>query len=241
MKQSTIFLSVLLTSVLSSFASDKACQYAGSNIGYVNSQTQKAIDANDLNQAKYFAYKALKGIYKSQKQLNECGCENAGVNLEESQYHLRMATKATSHDDAKTSLLDAKKTGIASLSALEKHHLHLDKPSIEEAITDAENSETAEKNETALTSPMVTDAKVMYSVIDTSLLKYEKSLDKVVNSVNCKEALEYATGVYEHCEKQLLRADLSDVIRYYNLQTKKITAAALVKLKDCQSREIAAK
>lgn len=233
MKSSIIFLSVLLTSIFSSFAASDACEYAGSNIGYVRSQTQKALDAKDLNQAKYYAYKALKGIYKSQKQLNDCGCENAGVNIEESQYFLRMATKATSFDSAKIMLMDAKKTTIASLDELEKHHLHVSQATNEE-LEQPEETEKAVENEASITSPMVTDIKKMYAVIDKSLLKYEKSLDKVVNSVNRDEALEYANGVYEHCEKQLLRPDLSEVIKYYNLQTKKITAAAIDKLKNCQ-------
>jgi len=234
MKLSTILLSVLLFSLFSSFTASEACEYAGSNIGYINSQTQKALDAKDLNQAKYYTYKALKAIYKSQKQLNDCGCDEAGADIEESQYNLRMATKATSFKDAKVLLDKARKKAMTSLGALEKHHLHEGVMANEELPEES----LAEEANTSITSPMITDVKKMYKVIDSSLLKYEKSLNKVVNSVNCKEALEYANGVYEHCEKQLLRPDLSDVIKYYNLQTKKITAAALAQLKDCQRQEI---
>ena len=66
---------VVLVFLFSSFKVDKACEYAGSNINYVKTQTEKAIAVDDINQARYFAYKALNAIEKSKNQLKECGCD----------------------------------------------------------------------------------------------------------------------------------------------------------------------
>ena len=63
--------------------------------------------------------------------------------------------------------------------------------------------------------------------------KYRESLDKIVNSVDCKEARAFAEKIYTHCEQQLLKPNLTEGKKYYNLKTKDITLEALNKLKQC--------
>jgi len=82
--------------LFSSFRVEKACEYAGSNINYVKTQTQKAIDIDDINQARYYAYKALNAIIKSKRQLEECGCKYAAESISEGLNDLKLATRATS-------------------------------------------------------------------------------------------------------------------------------------------------
>ena len=78
------------------FAERKACAYAGSNIGFVKTQTENAISARDLEQSKYFAYKALNAIEKSREQMEECGCKYAYESILESLDKLKQATRVTS-------------------------------------------------------------------------------------------------------------------------------------------------
>ncbi len=229
MKLSNALLSVLLICLFSSFSSSEDCQYAGSNINYINTQTKKAIDAEELHYSKYHAYKALTAIYKTQMELKTCGCQKAAFKLEESQYLFKKATKVSSLKEAKALLIEAQNKALLSLKELKKHDLH----------KKAQNAQNAAKDSVASTQKKYTyksvtaNSKAMYQIIDQSLIKYKKSLDHVINTVDCPEALAYANGVFEHCELQLLRTDLSDVKKYYNLQTKKITEEALVKLKNC--------
>ena len=67
--------------------------------------------------------------------------------------------------------------------------------------------------------------------IDSSLISYKKSLEKVVQTVDCQEALAYATRIFEHCELELLKPNLTEGKKYYNLRTKEITAQALEELR----------
>lgn len=229
MKLSNALLSVLLICLFSSFSSGEDCQYAGSNINYINTQTKKAIEAEELHKSKYYTYKVLTAIYKTQKELKNCGCQNAAYNLEESQYLFKKATKVGSLKEAQALLIEAQKKAKTSLKELQNHHLH---EKYESDIKTAIDSANTTQNKYTYKS-VTANSKAMYQIIDHSLLKYKKSLDHVINTVDCPEALAYANGVFEHCELQLLRTDLSDVKKYYNLQTKKITEEALVKLKNC--------
>ncbi len=231
MKFSNAILSVLLICLFSSFSSGEDCQYAGSNINYINTQTIKAIDAKELHKSKYYTYKALTAIYKTQKELKNCGCQKAAYNLEESQYLFKKATKVGSLKEAKALLIEAQNKAKKSLKELQNHHRHEKYESDINVAIDAVGAAQKKYTYTSITS----NNKAMYQIIDLSLVKYKKSLEKVINTVDCPEALAYVNGVFEHCEKQLLRTDLSDVKKYYNLQTKLITEAALVKLKNCNA------
>lgn len=230
MKTLYIVLSVLAIGLCSSFKTNSACEYAGSNIGYVKTQTQLALADKDLNKAKFNTYKAIKAIYKLRKQLEECGCEQALINIEESQYHLKKATKATSLENAQILLLEAHKKVVFSLEAIERHHLHenlelKDDPSLKTA-------ETSRKKEWS--SPLM-QGQALRVLIDDSLIPYEQSLQKIIDSVNCKDARAYAERVFEICQQELLKPDLSEGKKYYNLRTQEITAEAIRALEGCDT------
>ena len=71
---STVLMFLMLFS-MSSFDISKACDYAGSNIGFIKSQTERALAAEDINTSRFYAYKALNAIEKSKEQIEACGCE----------------------------------------------------------------------------------------------------------------------------------------------------------------------
>lgn len=219
---------VVLVLLFSSFKVDKACEYAGSNINYVITQTEKAIAVDDINQARYFAYKALNAIEKSKNQLKECGCEYAAENIAEGLSSLKLATRATSLNSTRILLNRALENTLGGLESLEEHELHDSKYG---SNLLAMNTLVAKKEKNSMKKPGKKELEIK---IDISLEKYRESLNKIVNSVECNEARAFAENIYLHCEQQLLLPNLTEGKKYYNLKTKDITAAALEKLNDCK-------
>lgn len=210
------------------FASDNACDYAGSNIDFVRSQTEKAIAAESVNQSRYFAYKALNAIEKSMAQLEECGCEYAFKNILEGLDNLKKATRVSSLLGTRILLKRALENTMGSLDALEQHdELH------KSAYASDILALNTKKTEELKLNSMQPQGSALEKKIDQFLEAYRTSLNRVVNSVNCKEAYAYAKKVYEHCEAQLLNGKLTEAKKYYNLKTKEITAEALKELEQC--------
>lgn len=227
MKSLIAFLLCLLFSTMS-FAANKACDYAGSNLGFVKTQTEKAITAKDINQMRYYAYKALNAIEKSRQQLDECGCKYAYKSILEGLENLKKSTRAESLRGTRIFLQRALENTMGSLEALEQHE-ELHKSAYASDVL-ALNTKTTEEEKLNNMQPQ---GKALERKIDLFLEDYRVSLEKVVKSLDCKEAYDYARNVYEHCEQQLLNAELTEAKKYYNLKTKEITAEALAELKDC--------
>lgn len=226
MKGLFAYLFLTLFFISSLYSNTKACDYAGSNISYVRSQTQKAIEANKLNLSHYFAYKALNAIEKSKNQFEECGCEAAEKSINEGLDNLKKATRVSSLSGAKIFLERALENTTGSLEALEEHG----ETHTSEYANDILSMNTKDSD---LQKRVVLAVKgiALERKIDSSLISYEKSLDKVVQTVDCQEALAYTTKIFEHCELELLKPNLTEGKKYYNLRTKEITAKALEKLR----------
>lgn len=227
MKRIYLTLFLLAFFLFSSFKPNEACRYVGSNLGFVLAQTEKAIAINDINKARFFAYKALNAIEKSRGQLDECGCDYALKSMEEGLDNLKKATRATTLNGTRILLNRALDNTMGSLEALEKHELHNSKFASDVLVMNTVEANNAKNSIKRL------DTKSLHKKIDDSLLKYEQSLNKIVHTVNCKEALAFAHKVFTHCEAQLLKPDLSEGKKYYNLRTKEITAKAIERLKPC--------
>jgi hypothetical protein len=219
---------LVLVFLFSSFKVDKACEYAGSNINFVKTQTEKAIAVDNINQARYFAYKALNAIEKTKNQLMECGCEYATENITEGLSNLKLAIKATSLNSTRILLSRALENTIGSLESLAEHELHDSKYG---SNLLAMNTVVTKKEKISRKKPAKADLE---RTIDLSLEKYKVSLTKIVDSVDCKEARAFAENIYLHCEQQLLLPNLSEGKKYYNLRTKDITADALERLNGCK-------
>ncbi|MGB5236847.1 MAG: hypothetical protein WBM43_01680 [Flavobacteriaceae bacterium] len=228
MKSLTTFLIIFTFSTVLS-ASDNACDYAGSNIDFIKSQTERALAAENLNQTRYFAYKALNAIEKSKQQLEECGCEYAFKNILEGLDNLKKATRVNSLASTRILLNRALENTIGSLEALEQHdELHRSRYASDVLAMNTKESNNQRLNAIQPVGP------ALEKKIDQFLEDYRISLNKVVQSVNCREAYAYARKVYEHCEDQLLNAKLTEAKKYYNLKTKEITAEALKELEPCR-------
>ena len=229
MRLSVVAFCTVAMFIFSSFKSNKACKYAGSNIGYIQSQTEKAIASEDINMSKYFAYKALNAIVKSKAQLEACGCEHALELIHESSVNLTNATRATSLPSAKILLKKALDNAVGSIEAIDEHDSH-DSRYNNDVLAMNTKTSIAEKE-----SHKPLDHKTLENRVDIALEKFKKSLDKVVESVECKEALAFTQNVYDICEQQLMKPNLSEGKKYYNLKTKEIAANALKNLGGCKN------
>lgn len=228
MKVLSAILMFLVFFTMSSFDMSKACEYAGSNIGYIKSQTERALAAEDINTSRFFAYKALNAIEKSKEQIEACGCDYAIESIYEGLDNLKKATRVSSLNGARILLTRALDNSSGSLEAIRDHDEH--QASLYANNMLVMNTKNAEKEKLSMVMPV---GKDLERKIDLSLVNYQNSLNEVVNSVECKEAYEFASKIYAHCEQELLKPKLTEAKKYYNLRTKQITALALDKLKDC--------
>ena len=209
----------------SAFKSISSCEYAASNINFVKTQTEKAIGNDSLELVRYHSFKALKAIEQSKEKLKVCKCEYASISIEESAYLIKRATKLHNVDDAKDLLKRALENVLTTIDALnihEEEHTHKDSDKLLALNSEADN-ENYIGSET-------TTHETYKQKIDTSLEKYRTSLDKVVRTVDCNEAREFAEKIYQTCEQELLKDGLSEPKKYYNLKTKEITAEALERI-----------
>lgn len=228
MKLHDYILSVFFYCFFTSFAPSQACEYAGSNISYVKSEAEKALATKDLQLARFHIYKALGAISKSKEKLKDCGCEHATDRITEVSEILKNATKTTAMAGTRILLDRAIKGTSESLEALHDHDQHTSPFGTDSLKL---NTGTVKAKERLQQPP---NESAMKRKIDSALTKYSASLQKSITTVECAEAKAFATGIFEHCQRELLRPDLSEGKKYYNLRTKQITAEALEQLGDCQ-------
>lgn len=222
---------VVFFSSLNSFGNLRECEYAGANIEFAKTQTEKALENSDINLVKYHVYKAIGAIQKTDKKLSNCGCEHAQKDLTEGVENLKLATKQEELFKAKDLLLLSLESIMKGLNALSEHEYHIEQKREALAKTQSQNPQ-----ENLNITDTEQDISPIYKEIDQSLEKYRKSLNTVVETVNCKEASSFAQNIIEQCENQLLVENLTEGKKYYYLRTKEITVNALEKLRDCYGK-----
>lgn len=221
-----LLIGTAVTLLFSSFASSKACSYAGANLHYVQARTTEALETSDINISRFYTYKAIKVIQTSTSRFNDCGCANADINIDESLLNLRAATKSTSIAGTKILLQEALYQISDALEDLEEHETHDTGFSSKEfeVIIDSKNTMFSK----------IIEEDELHAQIEISLESYKQSINEVIATVDCEKAHAYAKAVYDRCEKRLLLPNLSEGKKYYNLRTKEITAEAISRLGDCK-------
>ena len=208
-----------------------ACSNAGSLLGFIENHLQNALKADDLNLTRYHAYKALNTVEKSREQMQACGCDYAVRHMEQGVENLKMATRVSTVEGARILLRRALDDVRAGRDAFDEHDAKHDGPFDSELL----RMNTLSDQATTGHAQPETEAEIR-SHIDQSLQSYESSLREVVEGVPCQEALTFVERIYAHCERQLLREDLSPAKRYYNLRTKELTESALDQLRSCSGK-----
>lgn len=220
-------LCVLICFSLISFKTSPACEYAGSNLDFIKAQTLKALGTDDFNLMRYFTYKALNAVENSKIQLESCGCKYAINDINEGLETLKKATRTASLNASKLLLHRALENVEGSLISISEHDLHGNHYASDVLVMNTKYSEIGKiEGETP-------DNTQLFIKIDQSLLKFQNSLDIVVRSVDCKEAHAFIYRIYTDCEKELLKPQLTEGKKYYNLRTKQIAGEALKKIGDC--------
>ncbi|WP_158973764.1 hypothetical protein [Cellulophaga sp. L1A9] len=227
MKSKYNLLYAILIVVSFSFTTNRDCEYVGSNIEYITSQTKKALVETDLNKTKYQIYKAINAIEKTRTKLNDCGCNYASKNLFDGLDNLILATKTSSLNGAKVLINRALKNTSLSLESLKEHHTHQSKYQPDVLTL---NTTDSEKNKFVSEETLERELR---QIIDHSLIKFEKSLEDVITTVDCEEAKNFILEIRNKCDQALLNDKLSEGKKYYNLRTKVIATHALDKLSGC--------
>ncbi len=230
MKKSCLAFLLCYTFLLYSYKNYNACEFASTNISYVLNQTQKAIETKKIDLSKFFAYKALNGIEKSKEQIEACGCDSSKELIYEGMGNLKKATKADSYTISKGFLTKALENISEGLKEIEVHKFHTNQSPDDLLL--AMNSKNMEMMEKVAPLTLVAEGSIQRK-IDVILQKYEKSLHEVATTVDCKEAKAMASKIFENCEKELLRENLTKIKRYYNFRAKEITRKTLNQLGEC--------
>ncbi len=227
MKKATYIFCTLAILLLSSFRTNLECEYANSNMGFAKSQINAALLTDDINQARFYAYKAVNALEKSKTQLEVCGCTYAKSSMIENLDALVLATKSTTLEGTRTYLDKSIELINNTIFVLDSHESH---------NSTYGNDVLSMNTNTASKTVINTKDRKSLSLnekIDLSLAKYKVSLEKVVATVNCKEAKAFAQRIFDECENKLLKSNISEGSKYYNLRTKEITQNALNKIGEC--------
>tara|TARA_R110000868_G_scaffold124711_8_gene329492 strand:+ start:2623 stop:3222 length:600 start_codon:yes stop_codon:yes gene_type:complete len=199
-------------------------------MGYAKSQITAALSTQDINQARFYAYKALNALEKSKDQLKVCGCTYAKTSVYENIEVLTLATKSTTLEGTISYLNESIELTDNTILVLDSHDTH------DSIYSNNELSVNTNSSTEVKTGKKVKFDKRIFENIDISLEKYRVSLDKVVRTVNCKDATAFATRIFNESEAQLLKPNISEGSKYYNLRTKEITQEALNKIGDCAKK-----
>tara|TARA_R110000744_G_scaffold98888_2_gene191115 strand:+ start:2350 stop:2949 length:600 start_codon:yes stop_codon:yes gene_type:complete len=196
-------------------------------MGFAKSQINAALLTDDINQARFYAYKAVNALEKSKTQLEVCGCTYAKSSMIENLDALVLATKSTTLEGTRTYLDKSIELINNTIFVLDSHESH---------NSTYGNDVLSMNTNTASKTVINTKDRKSLSLnekIDLSLAKYKVSLEKVVTTVNCKEAKAFAQRIFDECENKLLKSNISEGSKYYNLRTKEITQNALNKIGEC--------
>ena len=227
MKKAIYIFYTLAILILSSFRTNVDCEYANSNMGFAKSHISAALLTDDINQARFYAYKAVNALEKSKNQLEICGCTFAKASMTENLDALVLATKSTTLEGTRTYLDKSVELINNTMFVLDSHESH----------NSTYANDVLSMNTTTTTKNVINtkDSKTLSlnEKIDLSLAKYKISLEKVVATINCKDAKDFAQRIFDECEDQLLKPNISEGSKYYNLRTKEITQNALNRIGNC--------
>ncbi|PCE64302.1 hypothetical protein [Sediminicola luteus] len=227
MKPLSLALCAMFTCVSFSFATDPACDVAQSKIELVIQETQKALKADDLNNARYHTYKAMNTVQLLDEDMKSCDCVYAQEQFKEGDRLLKNATRTSNLHSSKILLeraLEALTFGAKSLQEHESHGPH---------YSDKVLAMNTASSQDSLGKPVVRkqpQGKQLEEKVAGTLDNFRDSLQKVVNTVPKKEAQAFVKKIYENCQQQLLKPNLSEAKKYYHLKTKEIAWSALADL-----------
>lgn len=212
----------------------KPCEFANTNILFIKEQTEEAISASELKMSRYYAYKALNGIWNAQYSFSECGCEDANLSIDLAYDNLKEATKSNNLEESKIFLKIALKNtrnSVLAIEAYKKQEHTYDENVLSINVTGDKTKADDNSN-----------SEHTFSVekIEASLNKFSKSIDNVVNINDCEKARKFIVTTRKKTQDGLINPDISQRKHYYHNRVLQITNDALKKLDGCSSKNLLA-
>ncbi|MCL6272688.1 hypothetical protein M3P19_01645 [Muricauda sp. 2012CJ35-5] len=223
-------LGIVSLLILSSFISRSACEYAHANLDYIKIKTEAAIGADNYEQSKYHAFKALNSIEKTRANFVDCGCNGTIESLEAALFYLKDATKAKSFSSSKRYL----HTALENLEIGSKVLKVFEQDSIDSNVNQVllDNTQDALNDHEVI---ILSDMDPIKSQVHNCLLGFESSLAKVVTDVDCKEAYAFISNIHEDAGETLLNTELSAHKKEYHNRVRTIAMSALNRLGKCNN------
>ncbi|WP_228235383.1 hypothetical protein [Allomuricauda sp. M10] len=215
--------------LMTAFSTRNACEYANSNLIYIKNKIEDAVLAENIDMAKYHAYKALNGIEKTRSNFLDCGCDGAIESLEGALMELKFATKTESLKASKLALhkaLENTMIGIKVLKVFEQENAS----NYNDDILVMNTKEVLD-HDNAL---FLTQNSSVKEQVHSCLLGFETSLEKVVTDVDCEDAHRFITNIYEESRLILLNTKLSPHKKEYHQRVMTLSSEALEKLGNCK-------
>jgi hypothetical protein len=215
--------------LMTAFSTRNACEYANSNLIYIKNKIEDAVLAENIDMAKYHAYKALNGIEKTRSNFLDCGCDGAIESLEGALMELKFATKTESLKASKLALhkaLENTMIGIKVLKVFEQEN----QSNYNNDILVMNTKEVLDND-----NPLfLTQNSSVKEQVHSCLLGFESSLEKVVTDVDCEDAHRFITNIYEESRLILLNTKLSPHKKEYYQRVMTLSKEALEKLGSCK-------
>lgn len=224
-----VILAIIGFVMMAAFKPFNACEYAGSSINFIKIQAETALSSKSHTMMKFFSGKALKSMKTTMTNFNDCGCTNASRHLTLVEQNLRFAMKAPQ-------LLKSKQHLLIVLSGVNESIAMLE---------DYENGTESYYGDHILTLNTKTNIELQGGVaflpkakekelqVENSLNDFQKSIDKVVNHVECEEAFQFISKIHQESKTKIEMEPQTDSKKYYHKRIMEITEEALKDLGGC--------
>ena len=223
-----IVLGLLGLLLLLSFTGINACRIANNDVISIKGHTQKALETQSLEMARYYGFKALSSLEKTKTNLNDCGCEPALQTAKDTEFNLKKAVKSKSLEDSKSYLKLALQNTLVTIDALENFKQEYSSTYGDDILV-MNTKEVLNEQGGILLNP----AKKLQEKMDQSLIEFETSLKAVVQHVDCGDAFNFINKIIDKSNRNIERNTLTNAQREYHTRVKTIALDALKKLDGC--------
>lgn len=214
--------------VMASFTNYNACEYASTGIDFVKTQTQTALEANDLAMVKFFTYKALNTIDKTKTNFIDCGCEEASGPIDMVEKNLKLVALANNLDETKKFLNVALQSTILSMQLLREHEEKNSSFYGDDVLV--MNTKSSFQETGRIEKPR---GQAIEDQVNKSLKDFKTSLDNVVAHVECADAFTFISKLHKKAKEDLKNPGLSESEKVYHQKVKEIAYTALLSLEGC--------
>ncbi|KPM30752.1 Hypothetical protein I595_3249 [Croceitalea dokdonensis DOKDO 023] len=224
---STLFL-------LFSFSLNDPCAFANQHTEFIKSQTKRALKAPSLELSKFYAYKALKGIFKTADNFESCGCNDAYVTIKKAELSLRQATQANDHQ---TSLQLLQSSLQLTEKSLDKLHAFRNTKSLytDDVLTmNTIEGDTMKATEhLSLPKQEVDIPQEFQQKVDEKITNFKTSITDLRTSLTCEEVKDFLTNVQEFTKLKLADDAITPVRKLYHVKMLEATYEELAGLHTC--------